>query len=59
MNPVFIMACVGILLGIVLIVFAFVFREKLPFWSLPAFSVTGILIALSGVLIALGMVFTK
>lgn len=59
MNPVIILAGIGILLGIVLIVFTFVFREKLPFWSLPAFSITGILIALSGVLIAMGSMFSK
>ena len=58
MNPVFIMAWIGIFLGIALIAFTVVSREKLPSWSVLAFSVTGILITLSGILIALGSAFT-
>ncbi len=54
MRPVFIVAWIGIFLGIALIIFTFVSREKLPSWSVFAFSITGILIALSGALIALG-----
>ena len=54
MNPVLIMALIGILLGLILIVFTVVSRNKLPSWSALAFTITGALITLSGVLIALG-----
>ena len=61
MKPVFFVAWIGIFLGIALIAFTIVSRAKLPSWSVIAFSVTGVLITLSGVLIALGSVlsFTK
>ncbi len=59
MKPVFIMAWIGIFLGIALIAFTVVSRAKLPSWSVFAFSVTGILITLSGILIALGSAFSS
>ena len=54
MNPLFIMALGGIVLGLGLVIFTLVSRSKLPSWSVLIFIMTGVLIALSGLLIALG-----
>ena len=56
MNSIFVMALIGICLGAGLIVFTVAFREKLPSWSVVAFMITGVLIALSGILMMLGTV---
>ena len=53
MNSIFVMALIGICLGAGLIVFTMAFREKLPSWSVVAFMITGVLIALSGILMML------
>ena len=54
MNPLFIMALVGVVLGLGLVIFTLVSRSKLPSWSVLIFMLAGVLIALSGLLIALG-----
>lgn len=58
MNPVLIMAVIGIALGSGLVSFTAVSRSKLPAWSVISFTVTGLLIILSGILIGLGSIFS-
>lgn len=54
MNPIVILSGIGILLGMILILFTVISRKKLPLWSIIAFTLVGALIALSGVLMAAG-----
>lgn len=54
MNPIVILSVVGILLGLILILFTVVSRKNLPSWSVIAFMLVGLLISLSGVLMAAG-----
>ncbi len=54
MQPLSIAAFVGIILGLILIVFSLVNRKKLPGWGAVVFPVIGLLILLSGVFLFLG-----
>lgn len=54
MQPIFIAALVGIILGLILIVFSLANRKKLPGWGVVVFPIIGLLILLSGVLLLLG-----
>ena len=59
MDPILIMAAVGIALGTGLVAFTVVSRAKLPSWSVIAITVTGLLIMLSGILIGLGSILSR
>lgn len=54
MNAVKALAVIGIILGLGLIFFSVIGRKRLPSWGRLAFPMIGFLIALSGILIALG-----
>lgn len=54
MNPLLILAVIGIALGAGLISFTFVMRSRLPHWSVITFTLVGVLIAVSCILIMAG-----
>ncbi|MGI6206469.1 MAG: hypothetical protein ACOYJI_07640 [Anaerovoracaceae bacterium] len=53
-TPLIIAGIIGIVLGIVLVLFTFINRSKLPGGAATAFTIVGVLIAASGIFVTLG-----
>lgn len=54
MKPISILAIIGIVLGVMLIVFSLLSRKSLPDWGRMLFPLIGVMIMVSGVLMYLG-----
>ncbi|MBR2779481.1 MAG: hypothetical protein IKD85_04875 [Firmicutes bacterium] len=54
MQPITVMAVIGIALGIILILFSILCRKKLPGWGMLLFPLIGVMIMISGLLMYLG-----
>ncbi|MDD6254526.1 MAG: hypothetical protein PUA82_00690 [Eubacteriales bacterium] len=54
MSPIFIAGIIGVVLGIVLVIFTAANRDKIPHGTGIAFIAVGVLIALSGIFVTIG-----